>query len=124
MPTDNPRITFTVSEEMKEQINEYQFTNRIKNQSQAILSLIKAGMDSFEIEAETSASVRELDNSSSEILYLSRPSGDVKVDEIRKYLHETIDQLSDSDLVFFKDITLSFQPFGAVFCCLVALLVL
>ena len=107
MPTDNPRITFTVSEELKDQINEYQFNNRIKNQSQAILSLIKAGMDSIESESDTSAcEVDKVDSSGSEILYLSRPSGDIKADEIRKYLHETIDQLSDSDLEFFKDITL------------------
>lgn len=107
MPTDNPRITFTVSEEMKEQINEYQFNNRIKNQSQAILSLIKAGMESVESEFDSPVSETCIPESfDSEILYLSRPSGDVKADEIRKYLHETIDQLSDSDLEFFKDITL------------------
>lgn len=106
MPTENPRITFTVSEEMKDQINEYQFNNRIKNQSQAILSLIKVGMDSLENESKSSSDNSSQDNSgSSEILYLSRPTGDVKADEIRKYLHETIDQLSDSDLEFFKDIT-------------------
>lgn len=106
MPTENPRITFTVSEEMKDQINEYQFNNRIKNQSQAILSLIKVGMDSLENESKSSSDNSFQDNSgSSEILYLSRPTGDVKADEIRKYLHETIDQLSDSDLEFFKDIT-------------------
>lgn len=45
MPTENPRITFTVSEELKEQINEFQFSNRIKNQSQAILALIDKGMN-------------------------------------------------------------------------------
>lgn len=106
MPTENPRITFTVSEEMKDQINEYQFNNRIKNQSQAILSLIKVGMDSLENESKSSSDNSSQDNSgSSEILYLSRPTGDVKADEIRKCLHETIDQLSDSDLEFFKDIT-------------------
>lgn len=42
----------------------------------------------------------------SDILYISRPSGDLKADEIRKYLHETIDSLSDSNLEFFKDFTL------------------
>lgn len=106
MPTENPRITFTVSEEMKDQINEYQFNNRIKNQSQAILSLIKVGMESLENESRSSTDPsHQSDPGNTEILYLSRPSGDVKADEVRKYLHETIDQLSDSDLEFFKDIT-------------------
>lgn len=42
----------------------------------------------------------------SDILYISRPSGDINVDELRKYLHEVIDSLSDEDLGFFKDFTL------------------
>lgn len=41
-----------------------------------------------------------------DMLYISKPSGDMKADEVRKYLHETIDGLSDSDLEFFKDFTL------------------
>ena len=107
MPTDNPRITFTVSEELKDQINEYQFSNRKKNQSQAILSLIEMGLDSFSKEAEPSHSAAsDKIAEDSEILYLSRPSGDIKADKVRKFLHETIDQLSDTDLEFFKDITL------------------
>lgn len=43
---------------------------------------------------------------SSEILYISRPSGDLKADELRKYLHEVIDQLKDEDLMFMKDLSL------------------
>ena len=105
MPTDNPRITFTVSEELKDQINEYQFSNRIKNQSQAILSLIKMGMDSLEEEA-ADISVVTSSFEPSEALYVSKPTGDMKADEIRKFIHETIDRLSDDDLVFFKDFTL------------------
>jgi len=42
----------------------------------------------------------------SEILYISKPSGDMKADEVRRFLHETIDQMSDEDLEFFKDFTL------------------
>ena len=43
---------------------------------------------------------------SADVLYISKPSGDMKADEVRKFLHETIDSLSDSDLEFFKDFTL------------------
>lgn len=45
MPTEKPRITFMVSNDVKNQIEEYQYDNRIKNQSQAILSLISAGLE-------------------------------------------------------------------------------
>lgn len=41
-----------------------------------------------------------------DVLYVSRPSSDMKANEIRRYLHETIDQLNDKDLEFFKDFTL------------------
>lgn len=43
MPTMNPRITFTVSEETMKAIDEYRFSHRLKNQTQAILSLIDLG---------------------------------------------------------------------------------
>lgn len=43
MPTMNPRITFTVSEETMKAIDEYRFSHRMKNQTQAILSLIDIG---------------------------------------------------------------------------------
>lgn len=41
-----------------------------------------------------------------EVLYISHPSGDASADEIRKYLHEVIDQLPDEDLALLKDMTI------------------
>ena len=43
MPTLNPRITFTVSDETMKAIDEYRFSHRMRNQTQAILSLIDLG---------------------------------------------------------------------------------
>ena len=48
MPTDNPRITFALSPELLEQISEYRFEHRIKNQSQAILDLMEKGLEVVE----------------------------------------------------------------------------
>ena len=45
MPTMNPRITFTVSEETMKAIDEYRFSHRLRNQTQAILSLIDIGFN-------------------------------------------------------------------------------
>lgn len=45
-------------------------------------------------------------NEASEILYISKPSGDMKADEVRKFLHELIDELKDEDLLFMKDFSL------------------
>ena len=45
MPTDKPRITFMVEDEVLEKITDYRHTNRIKNQSQAIIKLIELGLE-------------------------------------------------------------------------------
>lgn len=42
----------------------------------------------------------------SEMLYVSMPSGNPSTDELRKYLHDVIDQFSDDDLQFLKDMTI------------------
>ncbi len=45
MPTDKPRVTFTMSEEMLKRVDDYKFDNRIKNQTQAIVKLIDRGLE-------------------------------------------------------------------------------
>lgn len=47
MPTKKPRVTFALSEEELEVIDKYRFDNRLKNQTQAILSLISLGLSSL-----------------------------------------------------------------------------
>jgi len=54
MPTEKPRVTFTISEEKLKILDEYRFSNKIKNQSQAILSLLEKGLDSMENKAALS----------------------------------------------------------------------
>lgn len=48
MPTDNPRITFMVTEETHQRINNYQHDKKLKNQSQAILELIRQSLDAID----------------------------------------------------------------------------
>ena len=48
MPTKKPRVTFALSKEELEQIEMFQKKNSIKNQSQAILTLIHLGLDDFQ----------------------------------------------------------------------------
>ena len=45
MPTDNPRVTFTLTEEMLKRIDDYKFDNRIKNQTKAIVDLLNRGLE-------------------------------------------------------------------------------
>lgn len=44
-----------------------------------------------------------------DILYISRPSGDETTDELRKRMHDLIDQLDDEDLRLLSDVTIRFQ---------------
>lgn len=44
MPTEKPRVTFTVSKDMLSDIDEYRFNNKIKNQTQAIITLLEKGL--------------------------------------------------------------------------------
>ena len=50
MPTEKPRVTFTVSKETLDEIDLYRFASRSKNQSQAILSLIERWLENCEKE--------------------------------------------------------------------------
>lgn len=45
MPTENPRFTLTVPEALYNRIKDYQYDNRLKNQTQAVLALIAKGLD-------------------------------------------------------------------------------
>lgn len=44
-----------------------------------------------------------------DILYVSRPTGNETTDELRKRLHDLIDQLDDEDLRLLSDVTVRFQ---------------
>lgn len=47
MPTNNPRVSFALSVDLLKQIDEFRYSNRIKNQTQAIITLINLGLESL-----------------------------------------------------------------------------
>lgn len=59
MPTEKPRVTFTISKERLSELEAYQHDNKIKNQTQAILSLIERGLSDFEPAARRAPSLPE-----------------------------------------------------------------
>ena len=59
MPTNKPRVTITMSEEELGAIEDYQYFNNKKNQTQAILDLIRKGLDEAEA-TSTEISTEEL----------------------------------------------------------------
>lgn len=61
MPTNKPRVTITMTEEQLGAIENYQYTNNKKNQTQAILELISKGLDEEEA-SSTEFSKEEIDH--------------------------------------------------------------
>lgn len=47
MPTEKPRVTITMTEEQQKQVSDFWHKNQFKNQTQAILALLKIGLDEF-----------------------------------------------------------------------------
>lgn len=48
MATEKPRFTITMDESLLSEIDNFKFEHRIKNQSKAIVELVKMGMDRLE----------------------------------------------------------------------------
>lgn len=61
MPTNKPRVTITMTEQELGAIEDYQYFNNKKNQTQAILDLIRKGLDEAEA-ASTEISAEELEH--------------------------------------------------------------
>lgn len=49
MPTEKPRVTITMSNEQLKKIEAFRYDNKIKNQTQAILSLIENGFEALSL---------------------------------------------------------------------------
>lgn len=50
MPTEKPRYTITLDEEMLKKIDDFRFENRFPNRTQATLELIRIGIEALEKE--------------------------------------------------------------------------
>jgi hypothetical protein len=48
VPTEKPRVTITMTEQELNLINDYRFQHKIKNQTQAILSLVEKGFEALQ----------------------------------------------------------------------------
>lgn len=48
MPTEKPRYTITLDEEMLKKIDDFRFENRFANRTQATLELIRIGLETLE----------------------------------------------------------------------------
>lgn len=59
MPTEKPRYTIIVDDEMMQRIDDFRFENRYPSRSAATVELIRIGLDSFIKNAPVSSSDAE-----------------------------------------------------------------
>ena len=48
MPTDKPRTSLTIDEDLLKRIDDFRFENRFMNRSTAIIELIRIGLDNID----------------------------------------------------------------------------
>lgn len=80
MPTENPRITITVTPELQAQLDDYKYKYRMKNQTQTIVSLIEKGIESVESSDSSPASLFPNENDLIAKYRTLDPSGRTLVD--------------------------------------------
>lgn len=56
MPTEKPRYTITLDEEMLKAIDDFRFEHRYPNRTQATLELIRLGMEALKKEQQETTS--------------------------------------------------------------------
>ena len=114
MPTDKPRITFTLDEATLKAIDDYKFKHRIKNQSQAILSLIDIGLEAITNEAnekEKSSAPEGLEEKVN-----MKESNALFDDMIRTGWIEDNSKLTEADTAFFKSVVAMIETWKANKC--------
>ncbi len=69
MSTDKPRFTITVDPDLMQEIEDYRYNHRIKNQTQAVVSLMQRGLQEI-IEKEFRQKPQEVEEYSPDELQL------------------------------------------------------
>lgn len=64
MPTEKPRYTVIVDEEMLKRIDDFRFENRYRSRSSATLELIRIGIESLEKQQEEARKVKKINSNS------------------------------------------------------------
>lgn len=101
MPTDKPRFTITVDEELDRAIEDYKYRTRAKNKTQAVIELVELGMDSLmqEMAQKEKASTPEGAEAAEPVSLEETNAALVEMGYIRNG-----EQLTDADFAFLKHI--------------------
>lgn len=98
MPTEKPRITITMSNEQLERIDEYRYSGRLKNQTQAILSLIEKGYDALTSDTSAAPTSKKAPFLSDEAMRMARD-----YDKLDNWGRQAVRDLTDTELARMED---------------------
>lgn len=112
MATEKPRFTITMDESLLSEVDNFKFEHRIKNQSKAIVELVRMGMDALAAQdAEKVANIKKASEAE-----LPAPKADEKshiqmfADVLTKAgMLDDNGDLSDSDLEFLQAMLLALK---------------
>lgn len=104
MPTEKPRITITMPEEQLDQIKEFQFSNKMKNQTQAILHLVELGFEELERQSKCSEQEKETAPESAKANSEAKRKEQVQIIKALLESAGAVGDLSGNDLIFLEGI--------------------
>ena len=109
MPTERPRITITMPEEKYMQVQDFQYGNKMKNQTQAILYLIEKGFE----ELQKNEAKKEALTSDATNVNASELSTEERIRILLKQfgLLDESKNLSNDDLDFLQHMFLAIQAY-------------
>lgn len=114
MATEKPRFTITMDESLLSEVDNFKFEHRIKNQSKAIVELVRLGMDSLAAQdtevAEALKKASEVENLTPEAKHNAHIKMFADVLSKAGLLDENGD-LSDSDLEFLQGMLLALKAY-------------
>lgn len=98
MPTEKPRVTFTIEENKLGQIKNYQFAHKIRNQTQAILSLIEKGLADLEQISDTPTPSKKAPSYSDGAIKLAKD-----YDTLDRWGKQALRELADTEIARMED---------------------
>ena len=109
MPTNKPRFSIAIDDDLLKAVDDYKFENRIKSQNQAINDLVRAGLDELRAQREYA-----IENASASVETEAEAMKEITIDAFKDVLSRIgllgeNQDISNSDLDFLKAMFLAMK---------------
>ena len=109
MPTNKPRFSIAIDDDLLKAVDDYKFENRIKSQNQAINDLVRVGLDELRAQREYA-----IENASASVETEAEAMKEITIDAFKDVLSRIgllgeNQDISNSDLDFLKAMFLAMK---------------